>query len=140
MPDIFTYIKKETLAQTFSCKFYEIFEDTFFYRIFLSIEHHWWLLLPIFIILSLLLFLSNIELSEHVNIKKLFSLSVNYSQGDSLCINHCVNVKDWDEFWNLNWLFGNLDIGISASASALALASASACQYKYSFLHNINIL
>ena len=28
----YNYIKKETLAQVFSCKFYEISKNTFFYR------------------------------------------------------------------------------------------------------------
>ena len=35
------FIKKETLAQVFSCEFYEISKNTFF------IEHLWWLLLRI---------------------------------------------------------------------------------------------
>ena len=35
------FIKKETLAQVFSCEFCEIFKNTFF------IEHPWWLLLTV---------------------------------------------------------------------------------------------
>ena len=33
VPEIFLqiYLKKETLTQAFSCEFYEIFKDTFFY-------------------------------------------------------------------------------------------------------------
>ena len=31
-PEACNFIKKETLAQVFSCKFYEIFKNTFFYR------------------------------------------------------------------------------------------------------------
>ena len=34
-------MEKETLAQLFSCQFFEIFQNTFF------IEHLWWLLLRI---------------------------------------------------------------------------------------------
>ena len=39
MPQACNFIKKETLAQVFSCEFSEIFKSTFF------IEHLWWLLL-----------------------------------------------------------------------------------------------
>ena len=35
----YNFIQKETLAQVFSCEFYEILKNTFF------IEHLWWLLL-----------------------------------------------------------------------------------------------
>ena len=37
--EVYNFIKKETLAQVFSCEFCEIFKNTFF------IEHLWWLLL-----------------------------------------------------------------------------------------------
>ena len=40
------FLKKETLAQAFSCEFCEIFKNCFF------IEHLWWLLLPIVFQLS----------------------------------------------------------------------------------------
>ena len=36
------FIKKQTLAQVFSCEFCELFKNTFF------IENHWWLLPVIF--------------------------------------------------------------------------------------------
>ena len=39
LPEACNFIKKETLAQMFSCEFSEIFENTYF------IEHLWWLLL-----------------------------------------------------------------------------------------------
>ena len=39
MPEAGNFIKKETLAQVFSCEFYEISKNTFF------IDHLWWLLL-----------------------------------------------------------------------------------------------
>ena len=41
MPKACNFIKKETLAQVFSCEFCEIFKNTFF------VEHVWWLLLDI---------------------------------------------------------------------------------------------
>ena len=37
------FIKKETLAQLFSCEFWEIFKNTFL------TEHPWWLLLNIYL-------------------------------------------------------------------------------------------
>ena len=43
-----TLFKKETLAQVLSCKFCEIFKNTFF------IKHHWWLLLFFFSDISVL--------------------------------------------------------------------------------------
>ena len=46
MPEAGNFIKKETLAQVFSCEFYEISKNTF------SIDHLWWLLL--FVRMSLL--------------------------------------------------------------------------------------
>ena len=40
-PKIYNFIKKESLAQVFSCKFCKIFKNTF------SVEHARWLLLKI---------------------------------------------------------------------------------------------
>ena len=44
-PQACNFIKKETLAQVFSCEFCEIFKNTFF------TEHLWWLFLTIYITL-----------------------------------------------------------------------------------------
>ena len=41
LPEACNFIKKESLAQVFSCEFCEISKNTFF------IEHLWWLLLKV---------------------------------------------------------------------------------------------